>query len=205
MNAPTLSEPPPLVARPDAAHSAGRRGPIALAAVVVLVVALVGAWLATPGLAKLSSDTELHVRGAQWVSLPRFEGGMEVVRYVHGEVATIDLPVRNDSPFTVEVTGIALTGENKPMLQVLKDDRLSLELGPGESATASIRARFANCKYYTERAMMLLPSVSVSFESFGRAGVQEVELARQLAVRSPTIVDCPDRTMDRSYNRRNGG
>ncbi|MDX1658478.1 MAG: hypothetical protein R3343_06630 [Nitriliruptorales bacterium] len=184
----------------DRAPRRGRRWPLLVggAAIAVLVVA----WLLAPQAAAFTPSGDLEVRDAQWATLAQFEGGMELLKYEHQADATIAVPVRNDGPLPVTITGVELTDENLPMFEVV-DGGEPVRLGAGEVGELVVRGRFDHCKYYTERAMQLYPSATIHFQTLGRAGSTEVVLDRQLAVRSPTIVDCPDRVMDRGYNRRN--
>ena len=177
-----------------------RRWPLLVAGAAIAL--LVVAWLFAPQAVAFAPAGDLEVRDANWATLPEFEGGMELLQYEHHADATIAVPVRNDGPLPVTITGVELTDENEPMLEVV-DGGASMSLGAGEVGELVVRGRFDNCKYYTERAMQLYPSATIHYQAMGRSGSSELVLDRQLVVRSPTIVDCPDRVMDRSYNRRN--
>ena len=50
--------------------------------------------------------------------------------------------------------------------------------------------------------MQNYPTVAVGFTVLGRAGTREVPYDRPLMVRSPMIVGCPDRLLDRQGNDR---
>lgn len=158
----------------------------------------------------LAGGTELETFGAS---------GSVVFRYEHGAETFYAVTLRNDGRFGVTVTRLSLPRE-LPLLEPVEvryfprghgatSDPVAdsspfapFALGPSEERTLVVRARFDNCEYYTERALEVLETIGVGFRAFGIANEARVALPRQLIVRSPTIRNCPDRTADRSENRR---
>lgn len=177
--------------------------PAALA--VVLAVAL-SAWMAAPALGRLDGPVPLAF-GPEVPSmeLPGFgdDGrGSYVLAYEDGAYARITVPVRNDGPVAVTVTRARLSDAVAPLAQVVLADRLPLRLAAGESADVTLTTRLDNCDYYHERELQRYAHLLVDVEVAGRTVTRTVPLARPLLVRSPMIVDCPDRLIDRQAKDR---
>lgn len=201
--------------RPTTASPAGtarpRRRAVVVAVALSVVLALLATWWAAPALVDLGRDAVPSFGdGTVAVELPQFgEGGSYVLAYDDGGYAEVRIPVRNDGRLPVSLRGVRLTDQSRSLAEVVAAAApggapLPLDLGPGQEAMLSLTLRFDNCDYYHERAMQALPAALVDVSVLGRAGVVEVPLARPLLVRSPMIVDCPDRVLDRQAKTRRG-
>lgn len=180
------------------------------AALVALVLAALAAtwWVAPRSVALGSAVTPTFGEGTQAVELPQFgEGGSYVLAYEDGAYGTIRIPLRNDSSFPVTIGDVRLTDEPRSLAEVVATSTeggavLPLRLGAGEEAFVQLTVRFDNCDYYHERALERLESALVDVTVLGADGRVEVALDRPILVRSPMIVDCPDRVIDRQAKTR---
>lgn len=196
-----VQEPPRTEASaPTSEHSARRWPWVALVGLV-----LATAVLALPRTARVSQEVPLAFEGnASVVTLPSFDGtGMYAVGYEHGADTRITVPVRNEGLAPLRLTGLHLSDRNRPMLEVVAVDGLPVSLGPGEGAELDVHVRFDNCEYYTERAIDLYRSARLGYEVAGMPGELELSFEHPIGVRSPTMLRCEERVMDRSARRRN--
>jgi hypothetical protein len=134
--------------------------------------------------------------------LDAYEQPMTAVGYRHGEGAVIEVPLRNTGAVDLEVVGVDPFPELLGMIEVEAVHGLPVTLAPGGRATVALQARFGNCRYYTERAMNLYRGAEVTVRTV--AGDRSVTLPypSEVALRSPTILGCPDRVTDRSARQR---
>jgi hypothetical protein len=65
-----------------------------------------------------------------------------------------------------------------------------------------VRGSFANCRYYNERNIDLRSQIRVDYRILGIPSSQTVEFDKDLLVKSPMIVSCPERTVNREDDRR---
>ena len=147
---------------------------------------------------------------------------VELVNYEHGEDVSYAIELRNDGllPITVEDVPISGIVDDlrliRPTQVLVAPDGTApgdatldrsgpfepFRLARGASRTVVVTGTFDNCAYYTERAMDLIGSQPVAWSVAGWSATSEVELASQLAVRSPYLRLCPDRVMDRGARTR---
>jgi hypothetical protein len=173
---------------------------------VVAVAAAILCWVSVPrwGVG-LPSELPITISGeAQAMTLPEFGArGSYVLDYVDGAVITVAVPIRNDGRFGMDVTGVRLTDEPRPLLEQLAVDGLRVHVPAGGEATIPIRARLANCAYYHEREVARYVTATLTYEVLGRRATQAVPLEHDLVIHAPMIVGCPDGKLDRSLlNRR---
>lgn len=169
-----------------------------------VVLALAGSVVA-PRAVELSQGVELAFEGeAPVTTLPHFDGtGIYAVGYQHDASTRITIPVRNDGWVPIELTSLELSDWNRPMLEIVGVEGLPVRLGRGEQVELGVHARFDNCEYYTERALDLYPEARVGYRALGIDGTTEVSFRHPMAVRSPTMLRCEERVMDRSARQRN--
>ena len=192
-----------------------RQGVRAVAVAVVVVVVVAGAALRYQPLQQ-SGDLGLSA-DMQVATVPDFEGGAHILRYVDGGYVSYAVTVRNTGPLPITVTGVTLPEEpERRLLQPVTaglagagspevDDMQTFDpvsLAPGEQQQIVIQARFDNCEYYTERAMEMIDQQVVNFRVAGVPRTATIPFQHPLLVRSPTINRCEDRTLDRSDHRR---
>lgn len=145
------------------------------------------------------------------------ETGAHILRYSDDDYVTYSFTIRNTGPLGVTVTDVGLPDQAERRLlqpvaaglarggRVSAEDMLPVEpfgLAAGEEQQIVIQARFDNCEYYTERAIEILGSQTITFRVAGVPRTMHTQFDRPLLVRSPTIQGCADRTLDRSENRR---
>lgn len=187
--------------------------------VVGVSLLLVGAGLVVATHEPLEAAGRLEGLGpGQAVVVEDFgERGSLVLRYRHDEETVYAFGLRNRGPIGVTVTAMEPALDPLALLEPLEvrlfppgaDRRLDASepfapftLAPGEERTALVVARFGSCEYYTERALDLHDTHRVGFRLLGVPMIQEVAYPMEVVVRSPTIVNCPDREMDRTSHRR---
>lgn len=174
---------------------------VGLAAVVVVV------WLAAPGaLLRLAPASLQFEDGAPAAVVDGFGGpqGAYVVGYEHDTYMAVDVHLRNAGPVGITVHDVRLQLQAAPLL-VPADSAAPGVIGSGDRGVAGVRVRFDNCEAYHEREAMLVEAVEVEARVLGRTVVEQVALDRPLMVRSPMLWQCPDRTIDRSDDRRPEG
>lgn len=205
-------------------HSAGRtrgRGlPLTLGLAGLVLVAL-GAALFLRGQAPLASVVSVRV-GDEVISdvIPTStnRAGIAMV-YDHEQPASYALSLRNEGSIGITVTGLGTEAEQLHLLQPygvfvmpagsdLDDDLTeateagSFSLAPGESRVVVVRGSFANCRYYNERNIDLQSRIRVDYRILGVPASQVVEFDKDLLVKSPMIISCPERTIDREDDNR---
>ena len=145
------------------------------------------------------------------------QAGTNVVRYTDGDYVTYAFTVRNTGPLGVTVTDVPFPPETElRMLQPVSaglagsasadaEDMRPFEpfsLDAGGEQRVIVQARLDNCEYYTERAVETLAGQALTYRVLGLTRTAEIAFDRPLLVRSPVIQRCPERTLDRSENRR---
>jgi hypothetical protein len=185
-----------------------RRARRAWRAVMAVVVILAGVvcWVSVPSWGvRLPSEVPVTITGgARVMTLPELGArGSYVLDYVDGAAITVAVPIRNDGRFGLDVTGVRLTDEPRPLLEQLAVDGLPVHVPAGGEATIPIRARLANCAYYHEREVARYGAATLTYEVFGRRATRAVPLEHDLVIHAPMIVGCPNGKLDRSLlNRR---
>ena len=194
LEVPEAVEPPAVAER--------RRLLLPWVALLCVVAGLLGSLvLSAPGLASFGV-LRPSATGAPWVTVPEYGArGSYVLGYEHGATARLTLSVTNDGPLPVRVTSLDLGGGPAPLLAVRDVEGLPLSLGAGDSGTVTAVVAMVNCRYYNERQMQVYDDVRLGFESLWRSGIRRVAYDRPILVKSPMIVSCPDRLLDRSANR----
>lgn len=143
------------------------------------------------------------VVGAPYVTVSEFgPRGAHILGYEHGASVRLTLPLHNSGRLPVTVTSVDVGGGPAPLLAVRGHEGLPLTLGPGATGDVTLTISMVNCRFYNEREMQTYDAVRVGFRSLGRAGQRLVPFDRPILVKSPMIVTCPDRKLDRSLNRR---
>jgi hypothetical protein len=176
----------------------------------------------------LRSATPLHAVSPVLVpttviqgEIPEIDGrGGIGLPYEHGGEVAYAFVVRNDGPVGVTVTsvdagvgeltllsayGVFLLPPGAPL------DGRGLEhatvfspfaLGSGEERVVVVRGTFDNCEYFHERNLEPHAGIDIGYHILGVPGSQRVEFDRDVIVKSPMIVSCPDRTLDREDDRK---
>lgn len=144
---------------------------------------------------------------AEAVTLPGFDGGAHAVVYEHGGTVSFSFPLHHTGLVGLTVTGVRLSEDDPyPLLAIeevsVDGGDLPARVGRGETARVEVRARYDNCRYYHERELELLEGVTVDATVLGTGVTREVTFDHPLVVRSPMIVHCPDRTLDRNDDTR---
>lgn len=191
-------------ARPQAGTRTARRtGAAVLALLLVLGAAVAAVLTARPGFAG-----DLRADSAEQVNLPEYGAqGSLIVRYRHGDSTVVDVELVNRGLLPITVTGV------EPFLTKLglaTADRITVDGRPlpvtlhrGERAALSVHATFGNCEYFTERAIDPSTHARVTWTTLGVERSALIAYPRALLLRSPTIVDCPGRVLDRGAKQRN--
>ncbi len=171
-----------------------------LGGAIALVGALVAGSVAT---ARFGGPAVLTFAGTgDAVTLPQFgERGAHVLRYAHGEPVTFSFPLHNRSRLPVRVESVHLSERELSMLTIddvtIGSDPLPATVGGGDTATVTVTATYANCRYYHEREIELIEDVTIDGSALGVGVTRHVPLDHDLVLRSPMIVGCPDRTLVR--------
>ncbi len=135
--------------------------------------------------------------------LDAYEQPLTAVGYAHGSGAVIEVPLTYvGTGAAVTVTDLDPFPELLGMLEVEAVDGLPVTLEPGEGSTVRVQARFGNCEYYTERAVNLFRGAEVTVTAAGATTTFTTPYPSEVVLRSPTILGCPDRVMDRSARQR---
>lgn len=178
-----------------------------LIGVVVLAVAVAVVWVAAPGtMVRLAPVSLQFGDGAPAAVVDGFGGpqGTYVVGYEHDTYVDVDVLLHNAGPIGVAVEQVRLDMQHAPLL-VPADSTAPGGIPSGGHGVAGVELRFDNCEAYHEREAMLVEAVEVEATVLGRTVVERVALDRPLMVRSPMLWQCPDRTIDRSDDRRPDG
>jgi hypothetical protein len=137
------------------------------------------------------------------VDLPDYgAAGTTAVGYRDQRDASVELPVRNVGTVPLTVHGVEPFPELLGMVETLHGGDLPATVPPGETARLTARVRFANCEYYTERAVNRFHAAQLEVERLGVRRTVEVAYPREVVLRSPTILGCPARSTDRSARQR---
>lgn len=196
-----------LLQRPEvpALAAADRRRALPALAALLVLAGLAGTLaLLSPRLVSLSVARPIAT-GAPFVTIPELGvRGAGILGYRDGAEVQLTLPVRNAGRLPVTVTSLALGGGPAPLLAVRSVQGLPLSLRPGASGLLTVTAVLGNCRYYTQRERQLVDGVELGIRSLGRSDRRQVAFDRPLMVISPTIVDCPGRTLHRDADTRRG-
>lgn len=193
------------------------------------LLALLGTLLLLVGtVLVLRSATPLHTSSPVAVpsrvlqgEIPEIAGrGGIGLPYEHGGEVAYGFVVRNDGPVGITITsvdagvgeltllstyGVFVLAPGAPL------DGGDLEhgaaftpfaLGSGEERVIVVRGTFDNCEYFHERNLEPHAGIDIGYRMLGVPGSQRVEFDRDIVVKSPMIVSCPDRTLDREDDRR---
>jgi hypothetical protein len=128
--------------------------------------------------------------------------GAHILGYEHGRAVELVVPVRNEGVLPVTVTSLDLGGGPAPLLAVGDVDGLPLSLGPGDSGTLTVHAVLTNCRYFHEREMHTYDGAVLGFRTLGRSSSELLRFDRPLMVKSPMLVGCPDRKLNRQAENR---
>lgn len=141
--------------------------------------------------------------GAPYVTVPGYGlRGAHVLGYRDGAAVRLTLPVRNDGWLPLTVTSVGLGGGPAPLLVQGSVEGLPLRLRPGQAGAVTVTAVLTNCRYFHEREIQTYAAVELGYRALGRAGSRSVALDRPLLVKSPMLVGCPDRRLDRQADDR---
>jgi hypothetical protein len=177
-------------------------GAATLAVVAALAATAVAGLLPTrvPPLALGDLSFEGYARVAH---LDAYEDPVTAVGYTDGEQAVVRIPLRHiGDGGAVTVLAVDPFPEVRGLLEVETVAGLPVTLHPGQRATVEVRARFTNCRFYTERAVNHFERAAVTVAApLGRRTVA-VDHTSAVVLRSPTILGCPDRVVDRSARQR---
>lgn len=169
-----------------------------LAGLLVLAGVVWSVLLWAPTTVELAAGRTAFTGSADVVSLEHYGArGTHVVDYRHGADLTVTVPVTNDGPLPVTVTSVATGAGVFPLLDVRETPGLPLTLRPGESGDVVLDAVLGNCRYYHEREVQNVDGVVLGVEVLGRSTTAAVALDSPLLLKSPMIVGCPDRKLDR--------
>ena len=183
------------------------RGGLALAAVVALVgLAATVLLVWAPTTLDLAVGRTGFAGGTEVTPVPGYgDRGTDIVGYRHGAAVEIAVPVRNDGPLPVTVEDVSTGAGVLPLLEVREVKGLPLRLAPGGSGEVVLSAVLTNCAHYHERQVQNVDALQLAVRpALPLAGERTVllPLERPLLVRSPMIVGCPDRTLDRNDDHR---
>lgn len=134
--------------------------------------------------------------------LDAYEQPLTAVGYRDGQGAVVEVPLTNTGDEHVDVVAIDPFPELLGLLEVEEVTGLPLGLAPGKTQVVQARARFANCRYYTERAVNHILGAEVTVRGGGGERTVTVAYPSEVVLRSPTILGCPDRVLDRSARQR---
>jgi hypothetical protein len=206
-----------VLTRPPAATDAAepgppRRGSTRWAAVLVALALLLGglvwsALLWAPSTAAVEAGQTRFAGSASVATVPEYGlRGTHIVPYDGGAELSITVPVRNDGRLPLTVTSAATGAGVLPLLEVRSVDGLPLSLAPGQQGDVVLRAVLANCAYYHEREIQnvdgLVLGADVGFGPLSRSTTLTVPLDSPILVKSPMIVKCQERKINRQANNR---
>jgi hypothetical protein len=189
-------------AAPPRARSRRRRLSVWVAASIALAAALVGGLRAGT---RVDGGQLAFGAGTDVVTLDGLgPSGAHVLVYHHGAQVALSLPIENRGPLPLRVTDVRLETGDISMLGA--DPGTSgpplPTLARGDAATLHVPLRLGNCRYFHEREVEMVHAAFVDVELLGMTLTRRVEFDRPLAVRSPMIVDCPERTLVRGDDTR---
>jgi hypothetical protein len=166
----------------------------------VLVAAAVG--LSRPPAIEAAAPLAIvgHDRVAE---LPEYGvSGTTAVGYRDQRPARVVLEVRNTGTLPLTVHAFEPFPELLGMVETVHGEALPATVAPGGSTALKAQVRFTNCEYYTERAVNRFDTVQLEVERLGSTWLVEVAHPREVVLRSPTILGCPERSTDRSARQR---
>lgn len=173
------------------------------AAVLAVLVAAPAAGLPLVGPPPLAAGDLAFVGYDRVVHLDAYEEPVTAVGYADGAGALVQVPLTHTGGGDpVTVVELDPFPELLGMLEVEAVDGLPVSLAPGETATVEVRTRFGNCRYYTERAVNLFGGAEVTVDGHGGRRAAVLAYPSEVVLRSPTILGCPDRVVDRSARQR---
>lgn len=177
-----------------------RRALLGVAALALVGGLLAGGGVRSPGQVTVTgTDRTVHLEGYG-------AHGSTIVAYEHGALVTVRFAIANRGVLPVTVEALdpfpELLGMLEPVRVEVEGESLPARLGPREQASVRVIARFDNCEYFTERAVNQFASARLDLRVLGVARTVAMPYDDVLLVRSPTIVDCPDRVLDRSAKQR---
>lgn len=179
-------------------------GMVAIGLTVVLAAGLVAAAAPEPAGGDLLAVADTD-RAVNLQSYGRH--GSELLGYRHGQVISVRFELVNPGLAPTTLTTLDAFPQRLGLLTtqaVLVDGRpLPAAIAAGERALVEVTGRFGNCAYYTERAVNVFGGAVVRWRSLGMERSGSVAYPDQVVVRSPTILDCPGRVLDRSAKQRN--
>jgi hypothetical protein len=202
---------PPSTRASDAPRAPRRRagrGATALVAAVLLLGGLLwSAVLWAPSTAEVAAGATRFAGSAGVATVPEYGlRGTHIVPYDEGADLTITVPVRNEGPLPLTVTSAATGAGVLPLVEVRAVDGLPLRLLPGQEGEVVLQAVLANCAYYHEREIQnvdgLVLGADVGVGPLSRATTLTVPLDSPILVKSPMIVKCPDRKINRQADNR---
>lgn len=188
---------------PVLAAQVRRRSALPLLTAALVLAGLLGSLaLQAPGLASVAR-VQPAVVGAPLVTVPEYgERGADILGYEDRAIVRLTLPLHNSGPLPVTVTSVSLGGGPAPLLAIRAVTGLPTTIWPGRSVSVAVTAELTNCKYFHEREMQTYDSVRLGLRSLGRSFVLDVGFARPMYLKSPMIVGCPDRKLNRQADNR---
>lgn len=164
----------------------------------VVVTLLVCGYLALPYVVRFGAGLTPRIDGPRGLVVASYgDAGTHFVRYTHGERFTVTVPLRNDGPLPVSVTDVRMTDEVSPLVETVRAVGLPVTIGPGSTVPVRVTARFANCRYYHERAVQTMAGAVVRGSVLGRSFTEVAAFDHPVAVHSQVILRCPERTLIR--------
>lgn len=189
----------PLELRPVPRRQARRRWVRWLAVTAALAVA----WALAPYGVRLDQGVRVQLPVRAGLEVPEYGAdGTYFLAYEYDETVTVGVPVANAGPLPVTVTGVRLVEPDYPLLEPAGEAPDPVELGPFEEAVVPLTFRYANCRYYHERATQSYTAAEVTGSVLGRSFTRTVSFAEPLTSHAQVILDCPERTLVRGDDRR---
>lgn len=144
--------------------------------------------------------------------------GLAIV-YDHEQPASFALELTNNGSVGITITGVGTEAGQLHLLHPYgafvmpggadldsdfadAEELSSFALGPGESRVVVVRGSFANCRYYNERNIDIRTDIRFDYRILGVPSSQTVAFDKDLLVKSPMIVSCPERTVNREDDSR---
>lgn len=171
-------------------------------AAIALVVA-VGTWALLPTAVRLQPTVDVALAGDAGLLVEGYgAGGAYFLHYRHGETVTMTVPVHNESPLPLTVTGVDLVEPPYPLIEPATGALDAVTIAPFGTVQVPLTFVYANCRYYHERGTNTFDRAIVTGEVLGRDVVEQVHFAVPVVVHSQIILQCPDRTLVRGDDRR---
>ena len=158
---------------------------------------LAAAWTLLPLGVRVDQDVTPELPVEAGLLVPEYgDAGTYALHYRHHEEVTIAVPVSNEGPLPLTISGVDLDSSPLPLL-VPVDDNLPLRVGPWAEGELELTLRFDNCRHYHERSADTWDHVDVEGSVLGRGFERELGLAYPIALHGQIIDNCPDRTLVR--------